>query len=127
MRAAFVLLLLFLPATAGARTIAIDVPAGAQVIAGLSLAVRLPRAEKPTWLITGYQVDRLAYLASLVLLKEAGARIWGRGDEPFDYLLRETAWLERSGVWRATDSGFGVDRTAERDDFAARLNQAKPG
>ncbi len=86
----------------------------------LALAVRLPRAEKRTWLVTGYRLDRLASLAGLVLLKEAGARIWGRGDEPFDYLLRETAWLERSGVWQATAAGFGVDRASERDDFAAR-------
>ncbi len=86
----------------------------------LALAVRLPRAEKPTWLITGYQVDRLADLTGLVLLKEAGARLWGRNNEPFDYLLRETTWLERSGVWKTTEAGFAVDRDGERDDFSAR-------
>ncbi len=88
----------------------------------LSLAVRLPRSEKRAWLITGYRLDRMAELAGIVLLKEAGARIWGRDGEPFDYLLRQTAWLERSGVWRATpDAGrFAVDRAAERDDFSAR-------
>ncbi len=86
----------------------------------LTLAVRLPRAEKRTWLVTGYRLDRLAGLAGLVLLKEAGARIWGRGDEPFDYLLRETLWLERSGIWKPREAGFGVDRGGERDDFAAR-------
>ena len=87
---------------------------------GLSLAVRLPRPEKRAWLITGYRLDRLADLAGLVLLREAGARVWGRDDQPFDYLLRQTAWLERSGVWRATEAGFAVDRATERDDLAAR-------
>ncbi len=90
----------------------------------LTFAVRLPRAEKRTWLVTGYRVDLLADLAGLVLLKEAGARIWGRGGEPFDYLLRETKWLERSGVWspRGDDTtlGFSVDRDAERDDLSVR-------
>ena len=100
---------------------------------GLTLAVRLPRAEnpplppfskggrqKPRWLVTGARVDQLASLAGLVLLQEAGARVWGRDGKPFDYLLRENAWLERSGVWRATDGRFEIDRAAERDDFAER-------
>ncbi len=190
MRVTLLLLLLALPAGADSRTIAIDVPAGAEEVADplrnsgwarrllsrieglevvvkpgatgdteilvrplpvgdeiagllnglpvrltegvlvldgtvyhddkLALAVRLPRAEKPTWLITGYQVDRLADLAGLVLMKEAGVRLWGRDNEPFDYLLKETAWLERSGVWRTTDTGFAVDRDAERDDLSVR-------
>ncbi|MCP3958494.1 MAG: hypothetical protein GY719_11630 [bacterium] len=87
---------------------------------GLTLAVRLPRAEKRTWLVTGARPDHILGLVRLVLLKEAGARIWGRDDQPFDYLLRETAWLERSGVWRATAEGFEVDHDGERDDFTAR-------
>ena len=87
----------------------------------LSLAVRLPRAEKRTWLITGYRTERLAELAGLVLVKEAGARLWGRSNEPFDYLLRETAWLERSGVWQPSEGGrFAVNRDTERDDFSTR-------
>ncbi len=86
----------------------------------LTFALRLPRTEKRTWLVTGYRLDRLADLAGMVLLKEAGARIWGRGDEPFDYLLRETAWLERSGVWKQAAGGIRVDRDAERNDFAGR-------
>ncbi len=86
----------------------------------LSFAVRLPRAQKRTWLVTGYAVERLADLVGLVLLKEAGARIWGRGDEPFDYVLRETAWLERSGTWQTKAGQFGVDRASERDGFSAR-------
>ncbi len=76
--------------------------------------------EKRTWVVTGYRVDRLASLAGLVLLKEAGARVWGRDDTPFDYLLRETPWLERSGVWRQVDGGYTVDRDGERDDLAVR-------
>ncbi len=189
MRTSLLLLLLLIPSTASGRTIAVDVPAGAEEVAEplrnggwvswllsqkeglkvvvepgargdteilvrslpldstaasllsglpirldgavefdrtsyssdrLSLAVRLPQIEKPTWLITGYQLDRVTSLARLVLLKEAGARIWGRDDTPFDYLLSETSWLERSGVWQLTEEGFKVDRSAERDDFSTR-------
>lgn len=96
----------------------------------LALAVRLPEREKRTWVVTGYRADRLTDLAGLLLLTESGQRVWHRrGQPPFDYLLRETSWLERSGLWRASlrggtkdteATGFGVDRDAERDDFQAR-------
>ncbi len=87
----------------------------------LTLAVRLPRpAAKRTWLITGYREERLSELAGLVLLKEAGGQAWGRSDEPFDYLLRETAWLERSGQWQEHEADFVIDRIGERDDFKTR-------
>ncbi len=85
-----------------------------------TLAVRLPRAERTTWLVTGSESDRLASLAGLLIQKEAGLGIWGRDGEPFDYLLSASWWLERSGRWRATEVGFGVDRGAERDDFRER-------
>ena len=86
----------------------------------LSLAVRLPKGESTTWLVVGSETERVEDLARLILLKEAGIRIWGREDESFDYLLRETAWLERSGVWRQDEQGIRVDSEAERDDFRDR-------
>lgn len=86
----------------------------------LTLALRLPRAGRATWLITGYPEAGLSELAGLVLAREAGGRVWGRSDEPFDYLLRESRWLERSGRWLERDGVFEIDRATERDDFSAR-------
>ena len=91
----------------------------------LALAVRLPQAGSPqapkrTWLITGHQPERLAELTGLVLAKEGGGRVWGRNGKPFDYLLRQSAWLERSGVWVEHDRAWAVDRGGERDDFKTR-------
>ena len=85
----------------------------------LTLALRLPEAEKRTWVVVGHDTESLADLSRLLMLKEAGVRLWGRDNKPFDYLLRATAWIERSGLWRRTESGFGVD-LGERDDFRTR-------
>ncbi len=85
-----------------------------------NLAIRLPRAEKTTWLISGYGTEKVTDLARFILLKEAGVRSWGRDQASFDYILRESPWIERSGVWRATETGFAVDRDGERNDFPAR-------
>jgi len=56
----------------------------------------------------------------MVMLKEAGARAWDRDNKPFDFLLRESAWLERSGLWQKTESGWRIETETERDDFASR-------
>src|SRR5215203_3957317 len=95
---------------------------------GLALAVRLPEAAKPTWIIVGNIVsgtrDGRVDLADDVLFRLAASLTGqgrGRRRAPLevDYLLRETSWMERSGRWaRASDNGWTLDRTAERDDFA---------
>ncbi|MEM7356601.1 MAG: hypothetical protein AAF657_37645, partial [Acidobacteriota bacterium] len=86
----------------------------------LALAVRLPHAEKRTWVVAGKDEERLIELGRLVMLKEAGARMWDRENKPFDYLLRETTWLERSGLWIEGETGVTLDRATERNDFESR-------
>ena len=86
----------------------------------LTLAVRLPDAAKRTWLVIGRDPERLAAGARMVMLKEAGARAWDRDNKPFDFLLRESAWLERSGLWQKTEAGWGIATETERDDFQSR-------
>ncbi len=85
-----------------------------------TLAARLPQAAKTTWLVSGYHIEQVADLTKLIVFKEAGVRMWGRSDSSFDYMLRESSWLERSGVWHSTETGFEVDREGERNDFPVR-------
>jgi len=89
-----------------------------------ALAVRLPEAAKPTWILVGGASDSLIELADNVLFRlSASLSGQGRGRRraplEVDYLLRETPWMQRSGRWaRAADGGWTLDRATERDDFA---------
>ncbi len=83
-----------------------------------ALAVRLPEAERPTWVVAGYSVEATASLVDQVLIAAAGRR-WGGIAEDVDYLLREHRYFRRSGRWRADAEGRTV-ADDERDDFAAR-------
>jgi glycosyl hydrolase family 113 len=90
--------------------------------AGQALAVRVPGAEKPTWIVAGRGGEALIDLADEVLFRLAASladQPWGRRRAPleFDYLVRQTPWMERSGRWMRTDAGYAVD-PAERDDLA---------
>src|SRR3954469_21621666 len=91
---------------------------------GQALALRVPTAAKPTWVVAGRAGEELIGLADEVLFRVAasmtGVRRGRRGAAlDVDYLLRETPWMERSGKWaRAADGGWTVDRAAERDDLA---------
>jgi hypothetical protein len=92
--------------------------------AGQTLALRIPGAAKPTWVVAGRAGEELVGLADEVLFRVAasltGARRGRRGAAPdVDYLLRETPWMERSGKWaQGTDGGWTLDRATGRDDLA---------
>ncbi|HET9209118.1 MAG TPA: hypothetical protein VFR03_01905 [Thermoanaerobaculia bacterium] len=98
---------------------------------GQVVALRIPQAAKPTWVVAGPAGEGLTGLADEVLFRVAAAMTGvrrGRRGAPLDvdYLLRETPWMERSGKWaRATDGGWTLDRAAERDDLAAWDRQLK--
>lgn len=89
-----------------------------------SLALRLPGAAKPTWVVVGRETPSLIALADDVLFRVAsGLTGMGRGRRraplDVDYLLRETPWMERSGRWaKAADGGWTIDPAAERNDLA---------
>ncbi|HTG35449.1 MAG TPA: hypothetical protein VLB76_21210 [Thermoanaerobaculia bacterium] len=91
---------------------------------GQALALRVPGAEKPTWIVAGRPGEGLTRMADEVLFRVASAitgQRRGRRGAPLevDYLLRETPWMERSGHWaRAADGGWTLDRAGERDDLA---------
>jgi hypothetical protein len=91
---------------------------------GQALALRIPGAEKPTWIVAGRPGEGLTRMADEVLFRVASTitgQRRGRRGAPLDvdYLLRETPWMERSGRWaRAADGGWTLDRAAERDDLA---------
>jgi hypothetical protein len=109
----------------------VDLGGGALVLggtryadAGQALALRLPQAERPTWIVIGPLGDGLVDLADEVLFRLAASLTGlGRGRRrapvEVDYLLRETPWMERSGRWVKTAAGgWAIDPKAERDDLA---------
>ena len=84
-----------------------------------ALAVRLPEAKRPTWVVVGRDLRAAASLADRLLMTAAGVG-WRRSQvRDFDYLLWEHPWSQRSGRWQKTDDGYAVD-PEERDDMAAR-------
>jgi len=84
-----------------------------------ALAVRLPEAPKPTWVVLGHDAEMAAELADHVLVRAAGARVRGSSEDA-DYLVYEHPYSQRSGRWhRAADGGWTTDPD-ERDDMAAR-------
>ncbi|HSG38949.1 MAG TPA: hypothetical protein VLE27_04860, partial [Thermoanaerobaculia bacterium] len=99
--------------------------AGAHYPTGQALALRLPEAETPSWVVIGNDDEEAVWLASEVLFRLAstltGQRRGRRGAPlDFDYLLRETPSMARSGRWirRSAAGGWTVDPSSERDDFA---------
>ena len=92
---------------------------------GRALALRLPAAERPTWIVVGPPGEGLRDLADEVLFRLAASLTGvGRGRRRMpldvDYLLRESPWMERSGRWlRSPDGGWGIDPGRERNDLAA--------
>jgi hypothetical protein len=93
--------------------------------AGQSLALRLPRSDRPAWIIVGRRPEELIDLADEILFRLAASLTgerWGRrrgSSLDVDFLLRETPWMERSGTWaRSGDGGYTIDRASERDDLA---------
>lgn len=91
---------------------------------GQAVALRIPDAAKPTWVVAGPAGEELNRLADEVLFRVAASMTGlrrGRRGAPLDvdYLLRETPWMQRSGTWaRAANGGWTLDRAAERDDLA---------
>ncbi|MEE8523987.1 MAG: hypothetical protein V3T72_08650 [Thermoanaerobaculia bacterium] len=83
-----------------------------------ALAVRLPEAAKPSWVVVGRSVEAVASLVDQVLATAAGVHFRGAPDE-FDYLLRENPWTVRSGRWRVGEDGKVVAEDT-RDDFVVR-------
>ena len=90
---------------------------------GQPLALQLPGATKPTWVIVGREAEDVIDLADEILFRLAASltgerrgRRWGPLE--VDYLLRQTPWMERSGRWKqAADGGWTVD-PAEKNDLA---------
>jgi hypothetical protein len=90
---------------------------------GQAVALRIPEAAKPTWVVAGPAGEELTNLADEVLFRVAASMTGlrrGRRGAPLDvdYLLRETPWMERSGKWARAEGGWTLDRAAERDDLA---------
>lgn len=98
--------------------------AGTPYPTGRALALRLPKAETPSWAVVGQEDEDAVWLASEVLFRLASAvtgQRRGRRSAPpdFDYLLRETSSMARSGRWVPNGvGGWTVDPSAERDDFS---------
>ncbi len=112
-------LLTGLPATANGQGIAF---AGARYGPQDALAVRLPAAPRPTWVVAGARPEAVASLLDEILFRLAGRGRRGAAP-PVDYLVRETPWLARSGRWLATAGASGrweIDRAADHDELAAR-------
>jgi hypothetical protein len=85
----------------------------------LGLAIRLPTTTKPTWVVSGFDVETTAALTDQILMITSGVR-WRRSPSDFDYLLWEHSFSQRSGHWQKGEDGtFHVD-PLERDDLAAR-------
>lgn len=128
-----------LPASAATREmlggLPVELAAGSITLAGTrypaagrALALRLPGEGTTGWVVAGGDEEAAAELANEMLFRLAGRRRSRLGGLDMDYLLRETAWLQRSGRWRpaATLGPLGetarweIDPAAERDDIAAR-------
>ncbi len=98
--------------------------AGTRYPSGEAMALRLPTAEKPSWIVLGRDEEGIVSLASDILFRLAFTLTGegrGRRSRPFDfdYVLQESPWMMRSGYWvRNADGGWTVDPSAERDDFA---------
>ena len=126
-----------LPASAGTAALAKGLPVelGGEILVlggtryadpGFTLAVRVPEAEKTTWLVVGREPQKVVDLGGDILFRVAAGLLGLEGGRrsarlEVDYLVRETQYLERSGRWaKQKDGSWDVDRAAERDDFAAR-------
>lgn len=84
----------------------------------IALALRLPQAEPPTFVVIGRDASSIARLADQILIAASG-RSWHRLPKDIDYLVWEHSWSHRSGRWRKAKDGFTID-SAERDDMAER-------
>ncbi len=90
------------------------------------VALRLPGAAKPTWIIVGREAEAVIDLADEILFRLAASitgerrgRRWGPLE--VDYLLRQTPWMERSGRWKQTpeapEGRWAIDPATEKNDF----------
>jgi hypothetical protein len=128
-----VLLVDVLPAAAATQASLRGLPLafedGAVLLGGVryarhALAARLPATRTPTWLIVAPTADAAADLADRLLVLNVGLHR-ERGAPDFDYLLRESRYLERRGRWRTVrhrnpQPAWEIDPASERDDIAAR-------
>ncbi len=98
-----------LPATAETRGAVVGLPVAfdeaAVLLAGSryphhAVALRLPAARRPTWVVLAPTADAVAELTNELLMRLTGGRRRWRGAPEFDYLVRETPYLERRGRWR---------------------------
>lgn len=88
------------------------------------VALRLPGAAKPRWVIVGRGAEDIIDLADEILFRlastltgERRGRRWGPLE--IDYLLRQTPWMERSGRWKQWAEGrWTIDPATEKNDFA---------
>ncbi|HEV2855797.1 MAG TPA: hypothetical protein VHC97_23620 [Thermoanaerobaculia bacterium] len=116
---------------AGVKGLPVEIGSEGIVLAGTrypgpaqSLALRLPGAARPTWVVVGRDTPGLVDLADDVLFRVASGLTGerrGRRRTPLDvdYLLRETPWMERSGRWAQTaDGAWTIDSATERNDLA---------
>ncbi|MEM6793838.1 MAG: hypothetical protein AAF725_07630 [Acidobacteriota bacterium] len=88
----------------------------------LALAVRLPRAGgERRWVVYGFEPESVARAVDQVLFQESGVRSGSSsGRRPFDYLLLENDYSQRSGLWRLEEDGGVLLGVEERDDLAQR-------
>lgn len=116
---------------AGVKGLPVEIGSEGIVLAGTrypgpaqSLALRLPGAAKPTWVVVGRDRTSLIDLADDILFRVASGLTGerrGRRRTPLDvdYLLRETPWMERSGRWVQGSAGaWTIDPATERNDLA---------
>lgn len=82
-----------------------------------ALAVRVPGREPATWLVAGATLEAVVPLADELLARLAGRR---GGPPDFDYRVRETPYLGRSGSFRREGDAWTLDPARERDLLAER-------
>ena len=104
-----------LPVSLAGEGITLD---GTLYPSGYALALRLPEAAKPTWVVVGYDPRTVGALTDRVLWSKSGARFHSARLDA-DYLVWEHRYSNRSGKWTRTEDGYAVDPN-ERDDMATR-------
>jgi hypothetical protein len=111
----------------------VDLEMGAFVFAGTSydparhtLALRLPEPRHTTWVLLGGTNGSLAELTNDLLFQLTGGRGSADASPDFDYLLRETRWLERRGRWRAVTPPLRPRGRVESEGGLQRGEKLRP-
>lgn len=87
-------------------------------------AFRLPGGTCSTcqrWVVVGTDSREVASFAVQTALGAAGlGRRWGGSARAFDYLIRESPYIERSGRWLRSGEQWAVDPATDHDEIGER-------